>query len=88
MSARRFALLAGLAFFFMFVSANVVANSWFRAWRIDLTESRLYSLSEGTRRTLDDLSEPLELTLYYSRDSAAPLPQFPRICWRVVTNSG
>jgi len=75
MSARRYALLAALAIFIAFIAANVTASSWFRSWRLDLTENQLYSLSRGTQQTLDELSEPVELTLYYSRDAAAPLPQ-------------
>ena len=83
MSARRFALFAALALFVMFVAANITANSWFRSWRLDLTENQLYSLSRGTQQTLDDLSEPVELTLYYSRDAAAPLPQLGAYAARV-----
>jgi ABC-type uncharacterized transport system involved in gliding motility auxiliary subunit len=83
MSARRFAWLAALALFIAFVASNVIANSWFRSWRIDLTENQLYSLSEGTQRTLDDLSEPLQLTLYYSRDAAAISPQLQTYAARV-----
>lgn len=71
MSGRRFALLAALSFTVMFIAVNLIANSWLRSWRIDLTENRLYSLSRGTQEVLDGLSEPVELTLYYSRDAAA-----------------
>lgn len=83
MSARRFALLAALAFAIMFAASNLIANSWLRSWRLDLTEDRLYTLSEGTRRTLDDLSEPVELTLYYSRDAAALRPDLQAYAARV-----
>ncbi len=83
MSARRFALLAALALLLMFIGANVTANSWFRSWRIDLTENGLYSLSEGTKRTLDELTEPVELRLFYSRDTAAALPQLQAYAARV-----
>ncbi len=83
MSARRFALLAALALFAAFISANVIANSWFRAWRLDLTENHLYSLSAGTERTLNELSEPVQLTLYYSRDAAAVSPQLQAYAARV-----
>lgn len=83
MSARRFAWLAALALFIAFIAANVTANSWFRSWRIDLTENQLYSLSPGTQRTLDDLSEPMQLTLYYSRDAAAVSPQLQAYASRV-----
>lgn len=83
MSARRFSLLAALALFIMFVAANVTANSWFRSWRLDLTENHLYSLSPGTQATLDQLSEPVELKLYYSRDAATPVPQLQTYASRV-----
>ncbi len=83
MSARRFALLSALALLLMFVAGNVTANSWFRAWRLDLTEERLFSLNEGTLRTLDGLSEPIEFKFYYSRDAAAPYPQLLTYAARV-----
>ena len=74
MSARRYALLAALALFVMFVAANVTATTWFRSWRLDLTENQLYSISRGTQQTLNELSEPIELTLYFSPDAATPVP--------------
>lgn len=83
MSGRRFALLAALALLIMFVSGNLIANSWFKSWRLDLTENHLYSLSAGTQRTLDDLTEPVQLTLYYSRNAATPLPDLQAYAARV-----
>ena len=83
MSARRYALLAALALFVAFIASNVIANSWFRSWRLDLTQNQLYSISDGTQRTLDELSEPVQLTFYYSRDAARPLPQLQAYAARV-----
>jgi ABC-type uncharacterized transport system involved in gliding motility auxiliary subunit len=83
MSARRFALFAALALFISFVAVNVIANSWFRSWRLDLTESRLYTLSRGTQQTLNQLTEPVELKLYYSRDAAKVAPQLQAYAARV-----
>ncbi len=83
MNGRRFALFAALSLLVIFVAGNLIANSWFRSWRLDLTESQLYSLSPGTQTTLDQLSEPVELKLYYSRDAAAPLPQLQAYASRV-----
>lgn len=74
MGGRRFAQLAALALFIMFVAANLIANTWLRSWRLDLTESQLYSLSAGTKRTLDELTEPVELKFFFSRDAAAAFP--------------
>ncbi|MBL8548034.1 MAG: GldG family protein [Hyphomonadaceae bacterium] len=83
MSARRYALFAALALFIAFVASNVIANSWFRSWRLDLTENHLYSISEGTQQTLNELTEPVQLTLYYSRDAAQPVPQLQTYAARV-----
>lgn len=74
MSGRRFALIAALAMFVIFIAGNLIANTWFRTWRLDLTENQLYSLSDGTARTLDALTEPVELRFYFSRDAAATFP--------------
>lgn len=83
MSARRYALFAALALFIAFVASNVIANSWFRSWRLDLTENHLYSISPGTQQTLNELSEPVQLTLYYSRNAAQPAPQLQAYASRV-----
>ncbi|MEQ1491110.1 MAG: GldG family protein, partial [Terricaulis sp.] len=83
MTARRYALFAALALFIAFVASNVIANSWFRSWRLDLTENHLYSISPGTQETLDGLTEPVQLTLYYSRNAAQPVPQLQVYASRV-----
>jgi ABC-type uncharacterized transport system involved in gliding motility auxiliary subunit len=46
--------------------------------RADLTEHRLYTLSEPTRKILDKVDQPLEMTLYYSRNLALTGPQWIR----------
>lgn len=83
MSARRFAVFAGLAFLLMFVAGNLLSNSWLRSWRLDLTQDRLYSISPGTQTILNELSEPVTLTLYYSRDAGAAVPALQTYAARV-----
>lgn len=83
MSARRFAFLAAVAFALMFVAANLLSNSWLRSWRLDLTQDRLYSISPGTQTILNELSEPVTLTLYYARDAGAAVPALQTYAARV-----
>jgi ABC-type uncharacterized transport system involved in gliding motility auxiliary subunit len=83
MSARRFAVFAALAFALMFIAGNLLSNSWLRSWRLDLTQDRLYSVSPGTQTILNELSEPVTLTLYYSRDAGAAVPQLQTYAARV-----
>ena len=42
-------------------------------WRIDLTQGKLYTLSEGTRAVLGKLEFPVKIRLYFSQ-SDIPLP--------------
>jgi len=46
----------------------------FQGWRIDLTENRLYTLTEGTERILDNLEEPLHLYFYFSDRATRNIP--------------
>ncbi len=54
-----------------------------RGARLDLTADRLYTLSDGTRRVLAGLNEPIDLTLFYSADVAARHPAIAAYAARV-----
>ncbi len=62
-----------LAVFLIIVLVNFVLspiNS-----RIDLTEGRVYTLSEGTRQVLAKLESPVKIRFYFSQgDATVPLP--------------
>jgi len=59
----------------LFLALNVAAMNWLRGGRLDLTEQRLYTLSEGTRRIIEQVPEPITLRFYYSAKLANELPQ-------------
>jgi len=42
--------------------------------RIDLTQGKLYTLSEGTRSVLGRLEAPVKIRLYFSQGAEVPLP--------------
>ncbi len=67
-SARNLAAIA-LALV-IFVSLNVWAGLQLGALRLDLTEERIFTLSEGTRQVLSEIDEPITLRLYQSRKLA------------------
>ena len=48
---------------------NILGN--FFKVRADLTEGKLYSLSDGTKRILNKLDTEVEIRFYYSRDNAS-----------------
>ena len=45
---------------------NALTGSLLKNAQLDLTENRLYSLSDGTRQLLAELEEPVELQLFFS----------------------
>ena len=50
-----------------------------RPLQVDLTENRLYTLSEGTRNIISGLSEPVTLKLFYSQTAALKGPESMRL---------
>lgn len=63
----------------------VAANFIFSALnaRVDLTEGRVYTLSEGTRSILGKLEAPVKIRLYYSQGSTAVPPGLKTFASRV-----
>lgn len=61
------ALLVALALFF---SVNLASGALFKSTRVDLTENKLFTLSEGTKNLLRGLQEPVTLRFYYSKKLA------------------
>ncbi|UPG84995.1 Gldg family protein [Luteibacter aegosomatis] len=65
--------LAGIALLFM---ATVGLSSMsLRTARIDLTSDRIYTLTPGTLKIVDELREPVTVTLYFSEHATRDLPQ-------------
>ncbi|MBF0424382.1 MAG: Gldg family protein [Magnetococcales bacterium] len=59
---------------FLFLLVNLVANQQLKSARLDLTANHLYTLSEGTRRVLSNLQEPVDLWLFVSRSLVNNVP--------------
>jgi ABC-type uncharacterized transport system involved in gliding motility auxiliary subunit len=67
---------AGLAVIgVLFLAIILLANLTLRGAQVDLTEGRLYTLSEGTKHIVSDLKEPVNLYLFFSESAATPIPQ-------------
>ena len=58
----------------VFFTVNVLSHVAFRSARFDLTEQRLYTLTEGSRNILQGLDEPVTLRVYLSKKLAVELP--------------
>ncbi|TAJ17466.1 MAG: hypothetical protein EPO68_09485 [Planctomycetota bacterium] len=55
----------------LFGAFNVFANSALRTARFDLTDEKFYTLSQGSKNIVSDISEPIHLYLYFSKSQTA-----------------
>ena len=67
----------------LFVTVNLLAHELLRGTRIDLTQNRLYSLSDATRTVLASIDEPITLRLFYSTRLGESLPPYGAYATRV-----
>ena len=65
------------------IGANMLADRLLPRARLDLTEQRLYTLSDGTRQVLAGLKDPITLRLFYSRRLGAEIPLYGAYADRV-----
>jgi ABC-type uncharacterized transport system involved in gliding motility auxiliary subunit len=66
-----------------FIIAVAAVNTVFRGMRLDLTENRLYTLSEGTRKILGDIPEPVNVYFFYSDRATTSIPYLRSYAARV-----
>jgi ABC-type uncharacterized transport system involved in gliding motility auxiliary subunit len=83
-NTKTWASFGGLALLaILFLGLSMLSNTLLRGARLDLTENRLYTLTEGTRNILEGMDEPVTLYLFFSEDSSKDLPQFRQYAVRV-----
>ena len=58
----------------LFVAIIIIVNATLTNWRIDLTENKLFTLSDGTVNILNNLEEPIRLDFYFSQRMLTGLP--------------
>ena len=63
---KRFSLIVILAII-SFFSFNVLNKNFFKNLRFDLTNSEVYTLSDGTKKILKSINEPLDFKLFYTK---------------------
>ncbi len=61
----------------------ILANTTFTNFRLDLTENKLFTLSEGTLNILQGLPEPITLDYYVSKKLMTDVPQLQSYANRV-----
>ncbi|MDH5429418.1 MAG: Gldg family protein [Nitrospirota bacterium] len=67
----------------LFGAFNMMSNAALRSARFDLTDHKLYTLSDGTKNVLANLTEPITLRFYLSKKLATGLPGIKGYATRV-----
>ncbi len=67
----------------IFLLINTLVQSLSAGARIDFTQNKQFTLSQGTRTTLQKLSEPIDLTLVYTRRVGQDYPAVRAYAQRV-----
>ncbi len=78
-----FSRLGLVALALSFIVGMSLINSVFRGLQLDLTENRLYTLSEGTGKILGKIAEPVHIYLFYSDKATANIPALRTYAGRV-----
>lgn len=67
----------------LLLSVNLFASTTLRNAKADLTQQRLYTMSEGTRQMLRAIDEPISIRLYYSKQLGIAASNYGRYFERV-----
>src|SRR5690606_13696485 len=67
----------------LFIGITLLLTFLLRSARIDLTESRLYTLAPGTQQLLGSLEEPVNLYFFFSQQASSQTPPLRAYAQRV-----
>lgn len=68
----------------LYLALNQIVQMALPSVRLDLSEKRQFTLTEGSRSIIAKVKDRTELTLYYSEKEARPYPQFRQYAQRVL----
>src|SRR5690242_11787824 len=81
---KRYLTLGGLGIAAsLLISINVISNGAMRSTRFDLTEDKLFTLSQGAKYVLGKLNEAVKLRLYYSHKVGSDIASIAKYAQRV-----
>lgn len=77
MNSSRYPLFSGAGLVVLAVlllAVIAISNTVLHGVRLDLTENKLFTLSQGTRNVLNNIDEPINLYFFFSKQTAQGLP--------------
>lgn len=69
--------------FVLFVSVNLIAGIFLKNFRIDLTEDKIFTLSDSTYDVIKKIEEPVLIRLYFSEELGLVIPELSNYYKRV-----
>ncbi len=82
--SKRFITLSSLVLaIVLFLAINILASGTLTSWRMDMTDNKLFTLSDGTRNILKDLEEPVTLRYFFSQKMLNSIPNLKNYGARV-----
>ena len=67
----------------LFFATVLLNHRLFHAVKMDFTDARIYSLSEGSKRILSDIIEPIHIDFYFSEKASEAFPELRQYASRV-----
>jgi ABC-type uncharacterized transport system involved in gliding motility auxiliary subunit len=67
------------------LSVNLISSTALRSAKFDLTKERLFTISEGTRKALRAIDEPIDVRVYFSKKLGELAPNYAKSFERVRT---
>ena len=67
----------------LFLVLITLSNILFKHMRLDLTENKIYTLSESTRNIVSAIDQPLNLYLFFTQESSSNNPYYRKYYQRV-----
>jgi ABC-type uncharacterized transport system involved in gliding motility auxiliary subunit len=83
MDRNRLSLVAILLLIILFFSINIFSNATFISTKADLTEDKLFTVSDGTKQVLEGIEEPITVRLYFSKSLGERSPGYATYHTRV-----
>src|SRR5262245_30912277 len=65
------------------LSINLIISTSLRGWKADLTEDRLFTISNGTRAVLRSIDEPIRARVYFSKKLGEVAPSYANYFERI-----
>jgi ABC-type uncharacterized transport system involved in gliding motility auxiliary subunit len=83
LSKKTYGATALFALAVIFIGLTILITFVLRGARLDLTESKLYSIAPGTQRIVSSLPEPINLYFFFSQEASSQSPPLRAYAQRV-----